>query len=62
MKQDLTVILLLAICALVVGSANVTKQGLYKGDSVASELCVEAVYLMLHAHNYTVYNTASEHK
>ena len=46
MKQDLTVILLLAVCALVVGSADVTKQGLYKGDSVAGELCAEAVYLI----------------
>ena len=43
MKQLSAVILALAICTLVVGSADVAKQGLYKGDSVAGDLYVVVV-------------------
>lgn len=49
MKPDLAVILVLAVCALVVNSANVMKQSIYKGESIASELCVVFVYVAFHA-------------
>lgn len=43
MKQGVVVILVLAVCALVMNGANVTKQGIHKGESIASELYVAAV-------------------